>query len=175
MSVRQRRRDRVGIQETGIDMKACVFSDSHGYAGNMMNAVRLEKPDTVFFLGDGDGDIAELESKFPELTVYAVRGNCDFRSNRESSMLVAVDGVRIYMTHGHLSDVKYDSRLEMLTSQALEAKADIALFGHTHRQNLTENWGVTLLNPGSSGRGWYPGYAMLTIHDGRFTAELRTI
>ena len=165
----------MGIQKTRTDMKACVFSDSHGYAGNMMNAVRLEKPDAVFFLGDGESDIAELETEFPDLDVYIVRGNCDFRSNRDSTMIVTTDGVRIYMTHGHLSDVKYDSRLELLTSQALEAEADIALFGHTHRQNLTENLGVTLLNPGSAGRGWYPGYAVLTIHDGRFTAELKTI
>jgi putative phosphoesterase len=141
----------------------------------MMNAVRLEKPDTVFFLGDGDGDIAELEAKFPELTVYAVRGNCDFRSNRESSMLVTADGVRIYMTHGHLSDVKYDSRLEMLTSQALEAEAQIALFGHTHDQHLSENRGVMLLNPGSVGRGYYPSYAVLNIKDGFYNADLKAI
>ena len=30
-------------------------------------------------------------------------------------------------------------------------------------------------DPGSAGRGWYPGYAVLTIHDGRFNAELKTI
>ena len=156
-------------------MKACIFSDSHGYAGNMLNAVRFENPDAVFFLGDGERDIEELETECPDLSVYAVRGNCDFRSNRESTMIVTTDGVRIYMTHGHLSDVKYDSRLEMLTSQALEAEADIALFGHTHRQHLSENWGVTLLNPGSAGQGWYPGYAVLTVHGGRFSAELKTI
>lgn len=156
-------------------MKACVFSDSHGYAGNMINAINLEKPDAVFFLGDGESDIAGIEEDFPGLTVYTVRGNCDFRSNRESTMVVTTDGVRIYMTHGHLSDVKYDSRLELLTSQALEAGADIALFGHTHRQHLSENLGVTLLNPGSAGRGWYPGYAVLTVNGGRFRAELKTI
>jgi len=156
-------------------MKACVFSDSHGYAANMMNAVRLEKPDAVFFLGDGDRDIAELETKFPGLAVYAVRGNCDFRSERDNAMIVTTDGVRIYMTHGHLSDVKYDSRLELLTEQALEAEADIALFGHTHRQHMSENREVTLINPGESGRGWYPGYAVLNIENGAFSAELKTI
>lgn len=156
-------------------MKICIFSDSHGFAGNMIKAVNLEKPDAVFFLGDGESDIAEIETKFPDLPAYIVRGNCDFRSNRESTMIVTLDGVKIYATHGHLSDVKYDPRLEMLASQAREAGADIALFGHTHRQNLSENLGVTLLNPGTAGRGWYPGYAVLTINEGRFRAELKTM
>lgn len=156
-------------------MKICVFSDSHGFADNMMNAVRLEKPDAVFFLGDGERDIAGLETAFPELTVYAVRGNCDFRSNAASTMCCVLGGVTIYATHGHLSDVKYDPRLELLTSQALEAGADVALFGHTHRQHISDSMGVTLINPGECGRGWYPGYAVLTVNNGHFSADLKTI
>lgn len=156
-------------------MKACVFSDSHGYAANMMNAVRLEKPDVVFFLGDGDRDIAELETKFPGLTVYAVRGNCDFRSERDNAVCCELEGVTVFATHGHMSDVKYDPGLELLTEQALQAGARIALFGHTHRQHMSENRGVTLINPGESGRGWYPGYAVLNIENGAFSAELKTI
>lgn len=156
-------------------MKACVFSDSHGFAGNMMNAVRLEKPDAVFFLGDGEGDIKELSMEFPGLTVYAVRGNCDFRSDLENEVCCTFDGVRIFATHGHRYEVKFDPELELLTSQALEAGAEIALFGHTHRQHMSENRGVTLINPGESGRGWYPGYAVLTIESGGFSAELKSL
>ena len=156
-------------------MKVCVFSDSHGYAGNMMNAIDLEKPDLCFFLGDGERDIAKVIDRYPDLPVYAVRGNCDFRSDYKNLLICEVDGVRIFMTHGHLSNVKYEYELDTLTSQAIEAGAQIALFGHTHSQELTENRGVTLLNPGSVGRGYYPGYAVLTINNGFYTADLKAI
>ena len=156
-------------------MKACVFSDSHGYAANMISAIELEKPDFCFFLGDGERDLARLEAKFPGLPVYAVRGNCDFGTELKNVLICEVEGIRVFMTHGHLSYVKYDYRLETLISQALEAEADIALFGHTHSQHLSESNGVTLLNPGSVGRGYYPGYAVLEFENGKFRADLRSI
>lgn len=156
-------------------MKICVFSDSHGYTGNMTAAIELERPEMIFFLGDGERDIAKVADMYPGLQLAAVRGNCDFRTDRSSSLVCAIGGVTIFATHGHLSDVKYDDSLELLTSQAIEAGADIALFGHTHRQHLSENLGVTLLNPGSAGRGYYPGYAVLNIANGRFNADLKTI
>ena len=156
-------------------MKACVFSDSHGYAGNMVAAIELEKPDICFFLGDGERDIASITEKYPELPVYAVRGNCDFRSAAKKVLICVVDGVKIFMTHGHLSYVKHDYNLETLTSQAIEAGADVALFGHTHCQHLSDNQGVMLVNPGSIGRGYYPSYAVLNIENGRCSADLKAI
>ena len=156
-------------------MKICVFSDSHGYAGNMISAIELEKPELCFFLGDGERDIARVIEEYPDLPVYAVSGNCDFRTDFSSSLFCEVGGVKIFATHGHLSRVKYDYDLETLTSQAAEAGADIALFGHTHCQHLSESRGVTLLNPGSIGRGYYPSYAVMTIENGICIADLKTI
>ena len=156
-------------------MKACVFSDSHGVVKNMIAAVELEKPDVCFFLGDGERDIPKLEEKFPDLPVYAVRGNCDFRSDLKKLLIFNVEGVIIFATHGHLSNVKYEEDLRTLTYQAKEAGADIALFGHTHYQHLSENDGVTLLNPGTIGYGYYCSYAVLNIENGEFNIELKGI
>ena len=156
-------------------MKVCVFSDSHGYAANMISAIELEKPDACLFLGDGERDLCKLEKKFPDLPVYAVRGNCDFGTELKNVLICVIEGVTIFMTHGHLSYVKYEYDLDTLTSQALEAGADIALFGHTHDQHISENRGVTLINPGSVGRGYYPAYAVLNIEGRRFTADLKSI
>ena len=156
-------------------MKACVFSDSHGLVGHMITAIKLEKPDICFFLGDGERDLVRLEEQFPDLPIYAVRGNCDFRSDLQRLIVCNVEGVIIFATHGHLSNVKYEDDLRTLTYQAKEAGADIALFGHTHYQHLSENEGITLLNPGTAGYGYYPGYAVLNIENGTFRAELRTI
>ena len=156
-------------------MKACVFSDSHGIVSNMIAATELEKPDICFFLGDGERDLPKLQEQFPHLPVYAVRGNCDFRSNLKNLIICDVEGVIIFATHGHLSNVKYEDDLRTLTYQAKEAGADIALFGHTHSQYLSENDGVTLLNPGTVGYGYYTSYAVLNIENGTFSAELKGI
>ena len=156
-------------------IKACVFSDSHGYTANMIAALELEKPDVCFFLGDGERDLAEIDERFPDLPVYAVRGNCDFGTKLKNLLICKVEGVTIFMTHGHLSYVKYEYDLDTLTSQAQEAEADIALFGHTHSQHISENRGITLLNPGSIGRGYYPAYAVLNIEGSRFSADLKSI
>jgi len=154
-------------------MKACVFSDSHGYAANMIAFIGIEKPDIVFFLGDGERDLLEVEERFPDLPIYAVRGNCDFRSELNTTLVCEVEGVTIYMTHGHTANVKYEDRMDTLTMHAMQAGADIALFGHTHWQHLSENRGVILLNPGSVGRGYLPGYAVLIIENGRVFPSLK--
>jgi putative phosphoesterase len=129
--------------------------------------------DVVVHCGDSRDEIDEIRMEFPDKQYYCVKGNCDFGSMIPLTEEFTLEGVRFLACHGHMYNVKYG--LMNLLLAAKERQADIALFGHTHRQNLTENWGVTLLNPGSAGRGWYPGYAVLTIRDGRFKAELRTI
>ena len=135
----------------------------------MADAIAFEQPDLCFFLGDGERDLGEIEEMFPKLKIYAVRGNCDFRTMLSSSLCCEIGGVTIYATHGHLSAVKYEYDLETLTSQALEVGAEVALFGHTHRQHLSYNRGVMLLNPGTA---HYGDYAVLTIEKGRCSAEL---
>ena len=74
-----------------------------------------------------------------------------------------------------LGDGEREEDLRTLTYQAKEAGADIALFGHTHYQHLSENDGVTLLNPGTIGYGYYCSYAVLNIENGEFNIELKGI
>jgi putative phosphoesterase len=152
-------------------MKACVFSDSHGVAKNMIAAIELEKPDFCFFLGDGERDIDKIRGKYPDLPIYAVRGNCDFRSDLNRLIICNVEGVIIFATHGHLSNVKYEDELNTLTYQAKEAGADIALFGHTHEPFFTEipadekhEKPLLIFNPGSLRAG---SFGLLTIVGGK--------
>lgn len=156
-------------------MKICVFSDSHGYANNMTAAIGLEQPDICFFLGDGARDLNVVMKQHPDLPVFAVRGNCDFSSDLSNSIVRTIAGVTIYAAHGHMDNVKYESALDTLTARALEAGADVALFGHTHRQHLSRNLGVLLINPGSIGRSYYPSYAVLNVNNGFCDADLKTI
>ena len=145
-------------------MKICVFSDSHGYAGNMIKAVRLENPALCFFLGDGS---------YPDLPIYTVRGNCDLRSTQPLILNAVVSGFRFYAVHGHQHEVKYDDSVRELCYAALRADADVVLFGHTHLPYLDHHLGMEIMNPGSIGKVKNPSYGLLTIEDGKLSAEIR--
>ena len=156
-------------------MKICVFSDSHGYEGNMTAAIGLEDPAMIFFLGDGEREIEDICRLFPGLPAVAVSGNCDLRASLGISETYEAGGIRIFATHGHMYNVKYEWELETLTAAALRAGADVALFGHTHRQHLSENNGLLIVNPGSIGRSIYPCYAVLNIEGGKCRADLKVL
>ena len=154
-------------------MKVCVFSDSHGCPENLVRAVEAEKPALCFFLGDGERDLGALRERFPDLPVYAVRGNCDLRSGLPKQLACAVGGVRIFATHGHLYDVKHDPSLFGLLRAA--EGADLALFGHTHTALAERREGTVIFNPGSIGRSARPSYGVITIGEGETRTEIRRL
>ena len=154
-------------------MKIGVFSDSHGYAGNMIKAVRLENPALCFFLGDGETDLVTLRGSYPDLPIYTVRGNCDLRSTQPLILNAVVSGFRFYAVHGHQHEVKYDDSVRELCYAALRADADVVLFGHTHLPYLDHHLGMEIMNPGSIGKVKNPSYGLLTIEDGKLSAEIR--
>ena len=154
-------------------MKICVFSDSHGYAGNMIKAIRLENPALCFFLGDGETDLVTLRGSYPDLPIYTVRGNCDLRSTQPLILNAVVSGFRFYAVHGHQHEVKYDDSVRELCYAALRADADVVLFGHTHLPYLDHHLGMEIMNPGSIGKVKNPSYGLLTIEDGKLSAEIR--
>ena len=154
-------------------MKICVFSDSHGYSDNMIEAVRREQPVLCFFLGDGETDLLKLRDRYPDLPINIVRGNCDLRSTQPLSLKCAIGGLRIFAVHGHRFEVKYDDALRELSYAAMREDADVVLFGHTHLPCLEKHLGMLILNPGQIGRVREPSYAVLTIENGKAEAEIK--
>lgn len=142
-------------------MKICVFSDSHGNKERMILAVKAEDPALCVFLGDGERDLKVLRDTFPDLPVYAVRGNCDLRSAEPEQLFFTAGGKNIFATHGHLYDVKYDPGLFGLLDAS--GGADIVLFGHTHRALKENRNGQEILNPGSVGSSSFPSYGLIEI------------
>lgn len=125
-------------------MKILVFSDSHGCVEPMIETIRCERPDAVFFLGDMVADIDSVIREIKNVAFYVVRGNNDVFSREPDRICVSVGGRTFFATHGHL----YRDILS-LSLAAKERSADTVLFGHTHRPfNDTEN-GVSIMNPGS--------------------------
>ena len=153
-------------------MKILVFSDSHGSLGNMYEAVERESPDRVLHLGDHFRDAEDLDLAFGGLDILYVPGNCDYAAQIPANLEIEIDGVRIFLTHGHLFGVKTG-----LTRLLLEGKrlgAQLVLFGHTHRPLLEQRDGIWLLNPGSCSAS-SGSYAVVDLGAGGFECELREI
>ena len=151
-----------------------IASDTHGRADLLQRALERTGADLLLFLGDGLRDLCAVPS---DVTVRAVRGNCDWVSAPDAPTVrvETVAGTRIYMTHGHLHGVKL--QLDTAMAAAVAAEADVLLYGHTHmpfERTLTRgtSLGGTVLQkdllvlcPGSLGQppDAHPSFATLTL------------
>lgn len=149
--------------------RVLVISDSHGARDSLRWVLTHEQADALIYLGDGLADLDVVAEVKPKgFFVYRVRGNCDFAFPAEPVVgLAGFGGVLIFYTHGHMYGVK--SGLYQLAEVADERMADIALYGHTHRQQVDfeELEGKpTLFNPGSLGFGGQ--YGVLECEEGEY-------
>lgn len=128
-------------------MKILVISDSHGKNGRMELAVEQESPlDRIIHLGDLEGGEDLLEAIAP-CPVEIVCGNNDFFSPYPREKVIEVDGIRIFMCHGHNYGVSMG--LERLAEAARMRNCTIAMFGHTHCPVISEVGNIKVVNPGS--------------------------
>ena len=144
-------------------MKLSVFSDSHGSPQKMLDAIKRMQPDMIVHLGDGERDVQLITERFPALPLHAVCGNCDYRTAKPESQLFDVNGVKVFITHGHVYGVK-SSRAALLEAAARRG-ATVAMYGHTHVAQLVQTDGFTLLNPGSCGLSAKPSCAEVIIDE----------
>ncbi len=137
----------------------------------MFRAVRAHAPDAALHLGDLVRDAQALREEFPALDVRSVKGNCDVGSDAPEKQLFTLEGVSVFMTHGHLYHVKYT--LDSLRTAAQVTGAKLVLFGHTHERECREYGGVTFLNPGTAGSGRALSFALVELVNG--TAQCRVV
>lgn len=151
-------------------MKVLVFSDSHGRMIEMLAAVEAEQPDLVLHLGDHLEDAQELHRMCPEIPVIGVLGNNDWNDGKNEE-IVTVEGVRIFMTHGHAYRVRSTTSRMLLETK--RRGCQIGLFGHTHVP-FEHQYGHTLIaNPGSISMPYRgePSYLRLTIENKQYSYE----
>ena len=134
-------------------MRVLVVSDSHSGLSYMRAWAKLLRPHVIVHLGDYFDDGQVLAGDFPGSRVIQVPGNCDrwrMVSQEPEIRVVNLEGVSVYLTHGHRHGVKTGPG--GLVAQARQAGADVALFGHTHQAVCwqTEE-GMWVMNPGSCG------------------------
>lgn len=155
-------------------MKITVFSDTHGRTSGMLRAIRQEAPDLVFHLGDNEKDAKAVERQNPMQALLVVCGNCDHTPTQPETREVTLAGVKVFAAHGHRHRVKYD--LDPILNAGHFAGAGLVLFGHSHRALCREIAGMWVVNPGTSGLGETPTYAVIALEDGKVkSCEIRDI
>lgn len=155
-------------------MILAVFSDTHGSTAGMAAAVRRVRPDILVHLGDHIRDTAVLEREFPDLPLHAVPGNCDFAAREPDPDIFFAGPVKVFATHGHRYSVKLG--LDGLLNASHFSGAGLVLYGHTHIARIDYYGGMTVVNPGTSGLGPQPSFALIEIGaDDRISAKILPI
>ncbi len=154
-------------------MKLLLISDVHGDFGIMEKILdQNQDADVRIFLGDFQTSKyaqQELAGKFN----HVVTGNNDHPGISEMHLLVEIEGLKIYMTHGdrYFSFKEYVSKSK-LAKDAKKHGATLALHGHDHKASISEHDGVTVFNPGSPSYprfGSKAAYGIIEINDGEIT------
>ena len=166
--------------------KILVFSDSHEKSEYMNQAIKLNSDaDMTVHLGDGASDLSRTLPDNCGGSYVFIEGNGEYygwigvdrRYRPQRYAMVEFEGKKIFMTHGHIFEVKFG--LEKLLARAYSEGADIILYGHTHipfckyLPSGTEldyvgktDRPLLVFNPGSIGQGTEHSFGLLTFLDG---------
>ncbi|WP_040212396.1 metallophosphoesterase [Clostridium polynesiense] len=129
-------------------MLIAVVSDTHQHRGTLDEIIKCtEKAEVLIHLGDNVEDALYLKRNFKG-EVYYVKGNCDPYNSAPAESIIELQGIKIFAAHGDRYGVKMGTI--MLKMQALEAGAQVALYGHTHIASMEEEEGIWIINPGSA-------------------------
>lgn len=154
-------------------MDILVLSDSHGNKAFVTAALERESQcKTVFFLGDGEGDIESVISDYPDRKFICVSGNCDRYSQLDTEAYKHLEGVTLMACHGHRFSVKVT--LRDLYNFAAGVRASVALYGHTHNPMATYDsaTGVCAVNPGALCDG---KYCVISVEKGKYDITHKTL
>lgn len=136
-------------------MRIIVMSDSHGNFVRVRRIVEENKEYAQSFihLGDGIDEFEDVHSLFPDFQFVAVKGNNDWGRDELKVRTMFWGGKQLLLAHGDTYHVKMTMMPFLMAAR--EAKADIALYGHTHIACCDYEDGIHLLNPGSVMSGSY--------------------
>ncbi|UNC90889.1 metallophosphoesterase family protein [Candidatus Contubernalis alkaliaceticus] len=155
-------------------MRIAVFSDTHGNVIMMEKILTtMDSVDLLIHAGDFYQDAVKLSQRLPSLSVKAVVGNCDYPRLSPQELILELEGIRIYVIHGHSLDP--GDFYNALIAEGKRVKAQLVIFGHTHLASRFEREGIIFLNPGSiSGprMGNGPSCGMVQLNDGVIEVEI---
>ncbi len=143
-------------------MKFLIASDLHGskyYLDKLLEAVKLEKPNKIVFLGDiyyhgprnplpkdySPKDVANLLNEIKK-DIIVIKGNCDSEVDTLVSefdfindMVITINSKTFFLTHGHVYN----------KDNMPKTTFDGIIYGHFHTGFIDNKDGVIIANPGS--------------------------
>lgn len=156
-------------------MKILVVSDTHRKNDSYVALCQQLAPlDMVIHCGDVEGG-EFLIQKAAECEVHMVAGNNDFFSPLPREEIFEVQGLKIWLTHGHNYYVSMDN--EILKEEARNRGVDIVMYGHSHKPVIDYDGDIVAINPGSLSyprqEGRRPSYIVMNIDaDGHFDFKI---
>jgi putative phosphoesterase len=135
-------------------MKFLITSDIHGNVEALKEIAEKHK-DVDYHLNAGD--MCMSQKHYERYHLITVKGNNDFGSNEPYFRILELDGLKVFISHGHLEHVKFG--LDKLIIKAKLHQADLCIFGHTHERYMMVEEGILLINPGSLG-DYHKSYAI---------------
>jgi uncharacterized protein len=152
-------------------MRIGLISDTHSLM-RVEALAALAGVELILHAGDvgRHSVLRELQGIAPTQAVY---GNVDDPIlGLPRSLDLTFEGLRIHVTHGH--ELGSPTPANLLHNY----KADVIIYGHTHKA-LVERRGATLIvNPGAAGPRRFnlkPSVGLLTLKDGTADVEIVTI
>jgi putative phosphoesterase len=148
-------------------MRLVVVSDTHG-STEYLSAILARHPHVAAF---HCGDFCYPREQAPEFTY--VRGNCDIDREAPEEKISEIGPLRIFQTHGHTYGVKQTAM--RLRYRALEAQANVVLFGHTHEVTSVVEENILFVNPGSlllPRSHTVPTYAVLDVTEAEHDVQI---
>lgn len=146
-----------------------MISDSHNVIlDSQIEDIKKEGQfDLLIHCGDKYSDAEKFAEKLNIEKVLSVPGNCDYNIiGIEPTIIQEIEGKKFIITHGHLFYVKLS--LNQLKSYAKKNKADIVLYGHTHKAKNEIIDNTLFFNPGSTifPNNGIASYGIIEINEG---------
>ena len=158
-------------------MKILVISDSHNIIlDSQIEKIKREGPfDLLIHCGDKYDDAGKYAQKLNIEGLLKVPGNCDYDYNflgSKLSITQEIEGKKFFITHGHMYYVKSD--LNKLIAYAKKNKADIVVYGHTHKAQNEFIDNILYFNPGSTiyPKGGKESFGIIEIEEGNINSRI---
>jgi uncharacterized protein len=146
-----------------------LISDTHGLLRPEVHQA-LEGVELILHAGDVGGQeiLDELRIIAP---VQAVYGNTDptWDPNLAKELIVPIGGIDVHVSHGHELGAPTPAKLAEAYRQR------VLVYGHTHKQLVTNVGDQLVINPGAAGARRFklsPSVARLTITNGEPEVEI---
>jgi len=125
-------------------MKVVVFSDVHGNR-DILERIISFNPDAEYFISLGDSELPL--SYLTDLDIIAIKGNYPRDAGFAYESEMKLNGVKIFITHGHKYGVH--KGLKKILHKGFKGEYDLILYGHTHVARVDKADNLKLINPGS--------------------------